>query len=255
MWSGAITLGAMAVPVKLYSATAQEPGERLPLKTLHAGCNAPLKQVMRCEACATEVQGEYAKVRGYEYAKGRFALLGKDEVPRAEADDKGVIDIEEFVPMSQLDPFALARHYWAAPDDSVRAFALLHRSMAQKGAAAIVRVVLKSKQRLAVLFPHGHHLRLSTMFYADEVRAGDELQGADGIAVDEGHFETMLHTIDANMNIFLHRRYRDTYGDELRALVADRVEAAVLASPAAAASALAGVDGIIAALRAPEKVR
>jgi DNA end-binding protein Ku len=253
MWSGAITLGAMAVPVKLYAATASEPGERLPLKVLHQGCNAPLKQVSRCEACAAEVHGEYAKVRGYEWARGRFALLGKDEVPRAEDDEKHVVAIEEFVPAEQIDPLVLHRHYWVLPDGNPRPYAILHRAMRQKSVAAITRVALKSKLRLALLFPRGQYLMLSTMFYADEIRAHELSPGADGVAVDEGHFEGMLHTIDAYSNIFLHGRYRDAAGLELRALVADRVEAAMLAAPAAAAEL--GADAIIEALRAPQKVR
>lgn len=256
IWKGALELGAVRVPLALYPATASESGERVPLKALHRGCQAPLKQVMRCSECGDETHGDFDKVSAYEYSKGRFAVVDKKALPRAESDERGVLQVEDFVPMAQLDIWAFDRHYWVAPAGSASSFALIHRALAQKGAAAIVRVVLRSKQRLAVLYPRGQYLCLTTLYYSTELRPADELPpGADGVAVRELDFEGMLHVIDAHSNIYRPERYRDTYGEATRIAVADAVEAAVMRDPATATEPPGTVTAIIQALRAPEKVR
>lgn len=245
IWKGAVELGALLVPIALYPATAAEPGQRPTLKTLHRGCNAVLKQVKRCSECAEEVHGGYAETKALEYAKGKYALVRADELPRAEADAKGVVQVEDFVPRGQLDPLTFDRHYWAAPatgdkgapptSAAVRAFALLHRALAHTEQAAVVRVVLRTKQHLAALYPRGEHLLLTTLYYANEVNLSDLPPGADGIAVKELDFEGMLMLIDAHRNIWRHERYRDLIGDEWHTLLADRAEEAMraeLAPPA-----------------------
>lgn len=232
LWSGTITAGAVNVPVKLYSALAASSGESVPLKTLHKVCKAPVNQVKRCSSCGDDMRGPSDVVSGYEYARGRFVVVKKDELPKPESDEKGVVEIEDFIPAKDVDVWLFDRHYWLVPDGHVKAYALLHRALLQKGVAAIVRIVLRSKSHLAIVYPRGGRLMLTTLFYSSEVRSVDHIgEGADGIAVKELDFEVMLSCIDAQTNPYKHERYKDIHGDALRSMLADRVEAELLANP------------------------
>lgn len=254
IWTGAINLGAMNVPIKLFPATPSESGASIPLKTLHMRCRKPVQQVKRCSHCGDDIRGPYDVVSGYEYTKGRFAIVKKDELPRPEADEKGMIAVEEFVRMVELDVWQFDRHYWITPDGAPRSFALFHRALLQTARAAIVRITLRTKSHLAVLYPRGPHLMLTTLYYADEIRSAEDLPpGADGIAVREQDFEGMCAMIDSLSNPYQPARYRDTHQDELRHLLAERVEEAVLADPEAAAEAPASIERIVSALK--ESVR
>lgn len=232
LWSGTITAGAVNVPVRLYSAMAGRSGESVPLATLHKTCKAPVNQVKRCSSCGDDMRGPMDVVSGYEYAKGRYVLVKKDELPRPEHDEKGVVEIEDFVPARDVDVWLFDRHYWLAPDGHVKAYALLHRALLQKGVAAIVRIVLRTKSSLAIVYPRGGYLMLTTLYYASEVRSTEHLApGADGVAVRELDFEIMLSCIDAQTNPYRHERYTDKHGDALRTMLADRVEAELLKNP------------------------
>lgn len=250
MWSGAINLGAVNVPIKLFTATPDQPGKAPEFRTLHRACKAPVTQVKRCSACGEDMRSNVDTVSAYEYAKGRFAVVKKDHLPRPEADDKSVIQVEDFVRLVDLDWFAFARHYWLTPDGAARSYALLHRALAQTGKAAIVRIVLRTKQHLAVVYPRGQHLMLTTLYYHSEITRPDELPpGADGIAVRELDFEGMCSLIEGLSNDYRPERYRDTVNDAARAMLADLVEEAVIATPEAENEAPGGVAAIVDALR------
>jgi DNA end-binding protein Ku len=125
--SGTISFGLVTVPVKLYTATQSK---SLSFRLLHAKDSARLRQQYICTACE-EVVERADMTRGYEHAKGQYVVLSEDELKALEQSSDQSIEIEEFVPLSAVDPIYFESTNYLGPDKgAARAYRLLCEAMA-----------------------------------------------------------------------------------------------------------------------------
>src|SRR5215475_6959556 len=123
IWSGSITFGLVTIPVKLFTAVRDH---SLHFNLLHAEDNGRIHNLRKCDACGKEVEWKEL-VRGYEYQKGHYVTL-------TDQDLKG-------------------RH----------AYALLREALVQSGKVGVARVVIRTREHIASLEPHGDALVLELM--------------------------------------------------------------------------------------------
>src|SRR5262245_36427337 len=109
--SGTISFGLVAVPVKLYSATQSK---SLSFRLLHATDKARLRQQYICQNDGQIVERD-AMVRGYEYAKDQYVVLTAEELKALEQQTDQSIEIQEFVPIAQVDPVYFENAYLLGP--------------------------------------------------------------------------------------------------------------------------------------------
>ena len=110
-------------------------------------------------------------------------VISDDELAALDPEAQRTIDIDEFVDLADIDPIFFDAPYYLAPDQAtVKAYALLARTMEQAGKVGIARFVMRTKQYLAAIRPVDGHLVLSTMVYADEVNDPDEIPELDDVA-------------------------------------------------------------------------
>lgn len=231
LWSGTIAYGAIRVPVRLWRA---QPTERpsVPLKRMHRECMAPIARVERCSECAAELRAEDV-MSVYELAKGEYVPVAREDLPRAEAEEKNTIEVADWIPLAQLDPIQQDRTYYVTPADGTeRAYALLHRAMLQTETAIIARVTLRTRESLCAVFPRGAHLVLVTLHIMSELTEVEDLPaGADGVAVQEGAFEELCSTIARHTVRYNPFTYRDRQTDAAMEVIRERIEASVTRLP------------------------
>src|SRR5438309_1211367 len=92
LWSGTITFGLINVPVKLYKATAPASGRGISFHLLHGKCGTRIQQVRRCPTCERDVAWDEL-VKGYEYERGRYAVLKEEDFEGLPREDKAAITI------------------------------------------------------------------------------------------------------------------------------------------------------------------
>ncbi len=167
LWKGSISFGLVNIPVRLFAATEKK---NVRFRYLHEPCRTPVEYRKVCPTCNKEVPMDEI-VKGYEFEKGRFVVIDESDFARIPAETTTSIAIVDFVHREEVDPIYYDRSYYLAPGETgEKAFQLLLQSMAGAAMAAIVRVVLRSRQALGVLRVYGDSLALETMFYPDEVR-------------------------------------------------------------------------------------
>ena len=128
IWNGAISFGLVTIPVQLVSAVrSQRPRFHL----LHAKDESPVHYERVCEREAKPVPWEQI-VKGYEYEKGEYAVLTKEDFKRAALEKTDTIDILSFVPASAIDARYFETPYYVAPGKGAdRAYALLRETDSQ----------------------------------------------------------------------------------------------------------------------------
>ncbi len=168
LWNGTVTLGLLNVPVKLHTATDNR---TVRFRQVHAADGSPIEHRRFCTKEGIEVDYDEV-VKGYEQRNGDTVVLDRDEVKAAAGDRAHVIDVEECVPLADVDPVYFDKTYYlGAGDEGGSAYRLLHDALEQTGRAAIGRFVFHDHEYLAAIAPHDRPklLRLHTLRFADEV--------------------------------------------------------------------------------------
>src|SRR3984885_5563164 len=139
-WKGYIKLALVSCPIGLW--TASSSSERVAFRQLNKKTGNRLRQQLIDEGTREPVEGDN-KGRGYEYAKGSYLMIEDQELEAIEIESNHTIEIDSFVPRSEIDERYLDSPYYIAPSDPVgqEAFAVIREAMRGKGMGALGRVV------------------------------------------------------------------------------------------------------------------
>ena len=232
MWRGAIQFGLVTIPVRLYLATESRGG--LSFNMLHA---EDLQRIGMKIHCPTHGEIKRADtVRGYEWSKGQFVVLDESDFEAVPLKTVRSIEIEQFVPARRDDDTRFVKQsYYLEPEPVGRkAFELLKTVLAERGLQAVCKIVLKDREHLASLDPHGATMLLSTLYWPDEVRDVADLDLPDEAAqFKPAEIEMAGQLVDALTGEFEPERYRDEYREALLEVIARKVDGRPVEAPAA----------------------
>jgi DNA end-binding protein Ku len=179
IWNGSINFGHVNIPIGL--AVAQQRKDTS-FRTLHRECGTPIKQKRYCPFHERDVEADEL-VKGWEFSKGQFVMIEESDLEAVALQRSQSIDILRFVPIEQVDPIYFDRAYYLAPADAEaqrRPYVLLLRAMQDAKMAAVGKFVLWGKENLCLIRPLGDSLALETLYYAEDVRARDEIDASVG---------------------------------------------------------------------------
>lgn len=221
LWKGSISFGLVNIPVRLFAATEQK---SVRFRYLHEPCRTPVEYHKVCPSCNREVPMDEI-VKGYEYEKGRFVVIEESDLARIPEETTKSIAIVDFVRRDEVDPVYYDRSYYLAPGETgEKAFQLLQRSMAEAGMAAVVRIVLRSRQALGVLRVYEDTLAVETMFYPDEVRPTAELPAWDReVKVHDNELKMARELIKNLTAPFEPEKYTDEYRKALLEIIEGKI--------------------------------
>jgi DNA end-binding protein Ku len=247
--SGTISFGLVSVPVKLYSATKSK---NVSFNLLHEKDKSRLRQQYVCATC-NEIVDRRDMVKGYEYAKGQYAILTDEELRALLEKTEQSIEIEQFVPLSSVDPVCFDKAYALGPDKGgQKAYRLLAKAMERADKGAVARFSTRGKQELVLLRQTQGGLMMHTLFYADEVRGLAEIDLGDGAAFKAGEVDLAVQLIEQlAVETFDHEQFRDDYRGKVIDLIERKVagqEIAVAAAPAPRAQIIDLMDALKASL-------
>ena len=168
-WKGYLKLALVSCPIALY--TASSSSERVAFRQLNKNTGNRLRQQLVDDVTREPVEAA-DKGRGYEYAKNAYLLIEDEELEAIEVESNHMIEIDSFVPRSQIDERFLDSPYYIGPSDPVgqEAFAVIREAMRGKAMVALGRVVLAKRERVIMLQPWEKGLMGTTLRYPYEVR-------------------------------------------------------------------------------------
>lgn len=217
--SGTISFGLVSIPVKLFTATSPQ---SVRFNMLHETDKSRLKQQYVCTTCG-EIVDRDSTIRGFEYARGQYVVLSDDELKALERKSDRSIEIEEFVPIEQVDPIYFDRSNLLGPDKGgYKAYKLLRDAMAESGKVALGRYASRGRQQLVLIRPVDEGLVMHALYYADEVRGFDDIDlGDEDISLREGELGLAKQLID---QLTVDKFEPDKYEDEYRRDVLEAVD-------------------------------
>ncbi len=214
-WKGFLKLSLVSCPVQLFPATTSK--ERVTFNLLNRETGNRLRRRLVDPDTNEEVDAA-DQVKGYQVAKNEYILVEEDEIDAVAIESTHTIDIEAFVPRSEIDEVFLDTPYYLGPDGKMgeEAFAVIREAMREKDVVGIGRVVLYRRERPIMLQPRGKGLVATTLRYAYEVRDdADYFEDIDDIEVPEEMLDLATHIIDRKMSRFDPKRFEDRYQEAL----------------------------------------
>ena len=171
-WKGYLKISLVNIPIKVFPAT--DAGATLSFNQLHAECQTRIQQKRWCPQCQREVPNTDI-VKGYEFEKGRYVIVGDEDLEKVKVESTRVINLEKFTEDVAIDPIYLERPYYLAPDGPVakQAFAVIREGM--KGKAGIGKVALYGREYLVKVQPRERGLIMYTLRHASEIRSMDAI--------------------------------------------------------------------------------
>jgi DNA end-binding protein Ku len=160
--------------------------------------------------------------KGYEVAPGQYVSMTREEVSALAPERSRVIDVEQFVDVSAVDPIYFESRYYVVPDRQWSSpFGLLRQAMAAADRMAIAWFTMRSRRYLSAVRPYGDVMLLTTMVHADEIAGADFWIPDDHSAPTEKELKMARLLIDTLSGPFEPERYPD----EQRRRVLDAIEA------------------------------
>ena len=229
IWTGTISFGLVSIPVQMFSATESK---ELRFHFLHKDDLVPIGYDKVRKDTGEHVEPEEI-VRGFEIEKGRYVPLEEEDLDRLDIELTHAIDICDFVSLDEIDPVYFRKAYYLLPQEGgEKPYRLLVRALEETGKVGVAKVVIRNKQHLACLRPFEGLLLLETMYYADEVRKPEALDGKVGSAqLRKPEVEMAKSLVDNLSAPFKPAKYDDTYRKELLDLIRAKAKGRELPEP------------------------
>lgn len=166
IWKGSLAFGLVNIPVELHTAVRDA---RPRFRLLHATDKSPVSYERVCQREGKPVAWEDL-VKGYEYEKGRYVVLTREDFRAAALEKTRTVDILDFVKAEEIDDRFFETPYYVLPGKGgEHAYALLRDAIRTSGRIGISKIILRERQHLAALEPIGEALVLTMMRFADEL--------------------------------------------------------------------------------------
>ncbi|MBM7584181.1 DNA end-binding protein Ku [Bacillus pakistanensis] len=218
IWKGSISFGLVNIPIKLHAATEDKD---IKLRSLHKECHTPIKYEKVCPACEKELEYEEI-VKGYEMTKGKFVVLEDEELKELKkGNEEKAVEIVDFIKMEEIDPVFYNRSYFISPNDGgKKAYSLLRKALTNSKKVGVAKIIMRSKEQLAVVRVFENTLLMETIHFPDEVRSSGDVPNVPAEnEVTDKELDTAIMLIDQLTTEFEPEKYHDEYRNRLMKLI------------------------------------
>lgn len=216
MWKGSIVFGLVNIPVELYSATRDH---RPRFRLLHAKDQSPVRYERVCQSEGKPVGWEDL-VKGYEYDRGQFVVLTKDDFKTAALEKTKTIDILDFVDPEDIDErYFETPYYLQAGKGADRAYALIREAIRESGKVGIAKIILRDAQHLAAVEAIGDALVLTMMRFADELADLNDFRFPPSEGIRPQELKMARQLVDSLSAKWDPGKYTDEYRENLMRVI------------------------------------
>ena len=221
IWKGSISFGLVNIPVELYSAVRDH---RPRFRLLHAKDESPVRYERICQTDGKPVAWEDL-VKGYEYEKGQFVVLTKDDFKTAALQKTKTIDILDFVDPTEVDDRYFETPYYLTPGKSAgRSYALLREAIRETGKIGVGKIILRESQHLAAIEVIGDALLLTMMRFSDELADLGEFTFPSGEGLRKPELTMARQLVDNLSARWDPEKYTDEYVANLMRIIEARIK-------------------------------
>ncbi len=231
-WKGFLKLSLVSCPISLFPATSAR--EKISFHQLNKETGNRVRYRKVDEQTGDDVEQSNI-IKGFEVEKGHYVELDADELEAVAIESRRTIEIDEFVPKSEIDELYRRDPYYIAPDGEVgqQAFAVIREAIRKEGMVALGKVVFTSREHIIMLEARDNGMMGVTLRYPYEVRsAEDYFDGIEDEKVPKDMLDLAIHIVDTKRGRFDPKRFEDHYEDALKELIEKKSKGLKIERPA-----------------------
>jgi len=214
-WKGFLRLSLVTCPVALFPATSET--EKVSFNQINKNTGHRIKYAKVDAETGEEVANEDI-IKGYKVDTDTYVTIDRDELDNIALESTRTIDIDEFVPKSEIDELYLVRPYYIVPDGKVghEAFAVIRETIRAMDKVAIARVVLTNREHIIALEARGKGLVGMLLRYPYEIRDENEyFDDIQDVKVTKEMLDLAKHIVETKSGDFEPEKFEDRYEDAL----------------------------------------
>ena len=216
IWKGSISFGLVNIPIELHTAVRDT---RPHFRLLHAKDRSPINYERVCQKEGSAV-GWNDLVKGFEYEKGRFVVLTKEDFAAAAVEKTRRIDILDFVKSEDIDDRFFDKPYYLTPGKGGDvAYGLLREAIRESGRIGIAKFILREVQHLAAVEVVEQALVLSTLRFADELVDAGTLNLPKRTSVGKKELDMATSLVESLAAEWNPEKYTDDYRENLMRVI------------------------------------
>jgi len=226
IWTGTLSFGLLNVPVSLMS------GERkvdISFRMLDSRDRKPIR-FERVNADTGEEVPWKDIVKAFEYDKGSYVVVEKEDIASAAPQTHESVDVEAFVDRDAIGLRFFEKPYILVPGKKAeKGYVLLRDTLASTGKVGVARVVIRTREYLCAVVPEGDALVLMMLRYPQELVDPDEYKLPAGKAGDyriTAKEREMAETLISSMSAtWKPDDYQDEFRKRLETIIKKRIKA------------------------------
>jgi DNA end-binding protein Ku len=218
-WKGYLRLSLVSCPIQLFPATGES--EKVSFNQINKETGNRVRYRKVDEGTGDEVPSENI-VKAYQISKGQYLEVTEDELDAIANESTRTIDIDQFVPKTEIDDLYALRPYYIAPDGQVglEAFIVIRNAIEQMNMVALGRVVLTSREHVIALEPRGRGLQGTLLRYPYEVRSdADYFEDIPDLKIGKDMMELAKHIVESKAGHFDPKQFTDHCEAALKDLI------------------------------------
>jgi DNA end-binding protein Ku len=224
IWKGYISFGLVSIPIVLYPA---EKKFDIQFKLLDSRDHARIKYLRVNENTGEEVPWNNI-AKGYEYDENNYVLLKNEDIKSIGGEATKTIDIESFVNKNNLNCMDFDKPYYLVPDKkNEKGYVILRETLNNTKKVGIAKVVIHTRQYLAVVMPYENALVLNILHYHKEIRKPSEFElpseNIQDYKIVPKELEVAKQLVDSMTIKWNPDDYHDEFREELQTWIEDKI--------------------------------
>src|SRR4051794_15538110 len=221
-WKGFLRLSLVTCPVALFPATSDS--EKISFNQINRNTGHRIKY-MKVDADSGEEVSSEDIMKGYKVDTDTYIEITRDELDAIALESTRTIEIDQFVPKSEIDELYLVRPYYIVPDGKVGhdAYAVIRETIRSLDKVALARVVLTNREHVIALEARDNGLMGMLLRYPYEVRdAGEYFDDIQDVKITKDMLDLAKHIVQQKSGHFEPDKFEDHYEAALQELLAKK---------------------------------
>ena len=222
IWKGHIRFSLVTIPIRIYNAVDSD--QKISFNQLHKEDHGPVGYDKKCKKCSKVLTSDEI-VKGYQYEPEQYVIVQQEDLEKIKLKSTRIIEIAGFIDASEVHETLYESPYFAGPDGIVAAktYGLLAETLKQSGKVGIGKVVLRDREDVIMIAPHGNGLLLHKLRNPNEVRKIDNVPQIEDVKINKDELKLALNLVESMSTEMKELDLTDHYHEALREMIEAKI--------------------------------
>lgn len=225
MWKGSISFGLVNIPVSLYNG---EQTTEIHFNLLDRRDQAHIRYKKINEVTGKEVKADDI-VKGFKLENDQYVLLEDSDFEHIATEASKTVEITDFVKREEIDPRYFDRPYYLVPEKSgEKGYVLLRETLKKQERVGIAKVVLRTRENLAAVWPEGDALLMILLRFQKDLKDAEDVGLSPTLLakqkVTERELTIAAQLVEAMSTEWHPENYENKYEETFEKFVARKVK-------------------------------